>query len=209
MSDYYIKNFYDRVKDSSWPEINSYNDFLNLPTEIQDECITAHRLPARLKELEDVNYWRYHQIHTIGYQYKNLVYVPVYKCANTYYTNFFKNQNWTKIHLQDLNFNKTIAFGLMMNPMTRRVKGITQVLCKSYNNDFDTVIKLLESEGFSNFIAKVAVLDSHTVPYTIAFGKLLNNLRKDLDEVIWHSSHTTNSVSINNCLNCFGSFASV
>jgi hypothetical protein len=177
MSDYFIKHFYDRVKDSSWPEINTYNEFLKLPKSIVEECNTMHNFPSRLAELEDVNYWQSQTKHTIGYQYKNVVYVPVLKCANTYYTNFFKNQlGWTEVKLTELNWNKVDAFGLLMNPMTRRVKGITQVLTMSYDNDYDLILKLLESSNFSKFISTIILLDAHTIPYNVAFGKTINKI---------------------------------
>lgn len=38
-----IKQFYDSVKDESWPECNSLDDFYNLPAHIQDECKTQHQ----------------------------------------------------------------------------------------------------------------------------------------------------------------------
>jgi hypothetical protein len=35
-------NFYDQVKDESWPDCSSEEEFYNLPKEIQDECINIH-----------------------------------------------------------------------------------------------------------------------------------------------------------------------
>jgi hypothetical protein len=39
-----VKESYDAVKDSSWPDINTVADFKNLPQHIQDECINRHKL---------------------------------------------------------------------------------------------------------------------------------------------------------------------
>ena len=179
MSDYFIKHFYDQVKDPSWPRIDTYNDFLKLPKSIRQECKDIHNFPSRLAKLEDVNYWQDLTNHNIGYQCQNVVYVPVMKCANTYYTNFFKNQlGWTEVKLAELDLNKVNAFGLLMNPMTRRVKGITQVLAMCYNNDYDAIMKLLDSSNFSKFISTILLLDAHTIPYHIAF-------RKTLDSIHW------------------------
>lgn len=177
MSDYYIKHFYDQVKDPSWPEIKSYNDFLNLSDVIKNECNNEHNLVNRLSEIEDLNYWKKHQVHRIAYQHKNIVYVPILKCANTYYTNFFRDQlNWKQINLNDLNWNEVDAFGLMMNPMTRRVKGITQVLCMAYKENYKNILQLLESPDFVDFVGKIIMLDAHTVPYTLAFGDILDKI---------------------------------
>jgi len=177
MSDYFIKHFYDQVKDPTWPEINTYNEFLKLPKSIREECNTVHNFPTRLSELEDVNYWQSQSKHTIGYQYKNVVYVPVLKCANTYFTNFFKNQlGWKQVKLSELNWHEVTAFGLLMNPMTRRVKGITQVLTMSYDNNYDLILQLLASSNFSKFISTILILDSHTIPYNIAFEKIIDKI---------------------------------
>jgi hypothetical protein len=48
-----IKQSYDAVKDPSWPEINSVNEFLMLPEWIQQECKTVHNLV--LLELNEQN----------------------------------------------------------------------------------------------------------------------------------------------------------
>ena len=93
MTDYYIKHFYDQVKDPSWPDVKNYNELINLPDKILDECNHIHELPTRLSQLEDTLYWK-DELNLIGFQYKNLVYVPVAKCANSYYTNFFKQNAW-------------------------------------------------------------------------------------------------------------------
>lgn len=39
-----IKQSYIKIKDPSWPECNSVDDFYNLPIHIQKECINEHRL---------------------------------------------------------------------------------------------------------------------------------------------------------------------
>jgi len=37
-----FKNFYNCVKDPTWPECNTYDDFNNLPDWIQKECVETH-----------------------------------------------------------------------------------------------------------------------------------------------------------------------
>lgn len=39
-----VKNSYDAVRDSSWPEVNTIDDFNRLPEWIRDECINVHGL---------------------------------------------------------------------------------------------------------------------------------------------------------------------
>ena len=38
------KDAYDQVKDPSWPECTSYDDFINLPDWIKTECIDLHKI---------------------------------------------------------------------------------------------------------------------------------------------------------------------
>lgn len=177
MSDYFIKHFYNQVKDPGWPDINTYNDFLKLPKSIVTECNTIHNFPLRLSELEDENYWQNQIIHNIGYRYKNAVYVPVLKCANTYYTNFFRDQlGWAKVKLNELNWDEVNAFGLLMNPMTRRVKGIVQVLAMSYDSNYNLILQLLATPNFSKFISNILLFDAHTIPYSISYKKIINKI---------------------------------
>ena len=39
-----FKNFYTKVKDESWPQCDSFEEFLTLPTHIQNECNNLHGL---------------------------------------------------------------------------------------------------------------------------------------------------------------------
>lgn len=39
-----IKHSYESIKDSSWPEVNNYQDFENLPNWIKHECSVLHKL---------------------------------------------------------------------------------------------------------------------------------------------------------------------
>jgi hypothetical protein len=45
-----------------------------------------------------------------------------------------------------------------------------------YNNDYDAILKSLESPGFSKFISNILLLDAHTVPYHVTFGKTLDRI---------------------------------
>ena len=39
-----IKNSYDNVRDPSWPDVNTMEDFKNLPEHIKEECASTHNL---------------------------------------------------------------------------------------------------------------------------------------------------------------------
>jgi hypothetical protein len=86
MSNFYLVDFYNSVKDSGWPEIETYDDFLELPEYIREECINTHNLTTRFDQIESPEYWQ--NLLTTVLQYENLAYVPVAKCASTYYITF-------------------------------------------------------------------------------------------------------------------------
>jgi hypothetical protein len=191
MIDAEIVNFYNSVKDPSWPDIQSYVEFCRLPTYIKKECNNAHQFQQRKAQLEDLNHWVGITTHVCVY--KNLAFVPVYKCAHSYYTSVFLTQlGWTSKKLCDVDMATTKFFGTIMHPLTRWLKGITQWLVQSYDvnnisskvidNPFATVspdidwdqLKLdLQSKSFQRLVGSVNVGDIHSMPYTNMFGDLL------------------------------------
>ena len=42
----HIKNYYEKIKDASWPHITLPQDFDNLPSTIKSECFMIHNLPT-------------------------------------------------------------------------------------------------------------------------------------------------------------------
>ncbi len=177
MSDYFFTSFYNQVKDDSWPQITTYNDFLKLPEAIQEECFRTHDLRVRLNEIEDEQYWMSNTWHNIGYQCRDVVYVPVMKCANSYYVDLLHVQNgWKQVKLSELDLDKVHLFGLLMHPLTRRIKGVTEVLAISHQNDYKKVLLLLKQPEFAVFVSHISTLDAHTMPYSFLFGSLLEKI---------------------------------
>lgn len=177
MSDYYFRKFYLQVKDPQWPDVGTYEQFKKLPLEIQQECLTHHGLDQRLEEITNADYWRKHGRHNTGYQYQNVVYVPVLKCASTYYITVFSEMlGWKQVQLDQTDWSNTTAFGLMMNPMTRRIKGVMEALCMGYQYDYAAVLAALESAGFSKFVGLINVVDSHSIPYSVLFGDYFDRI---------------------------------
>jgi hypothetical protein len=178
MSDYFFTTFYNQVKDQSWPQIHTYTEFLKLPDTIQQECFQLHNLRSRLDEIHDQTYWFAHSSHNIGYQQQNVVYVPVMKCANTYYVNLFHDQNkWKPVKLSDLNLDSVHLFGLILHPLTRRIKGIAEVLSRSYGFDYKKILLHLQQPEFATFISSISTLDAHTIPYSLLFGDLFEKIQ--------------------------------
>jgi hypothetical protein len=170
MTDIFLKDFYNKVSDRSWPTIKNYSDFLKLPLHIQNECLNIHGLPQRLEQIESSEYWS--NILAKVYQYKNLAYLPVPKCASTYYINLFCNQlDWKECNFLDLEPG-TVCFGLFDDPTTRYLKGITEWV-------WNQVLPMVDydiSRVSSSVLKTIVVGDTHSLPYTTTFGTVLSKI---------------------------------
>lgn len=170
MTDIFLKDFYKNVKDTSWPEIDNYSDFLKLPSYIQEECVNLHKVNSRLDEIESPDHWR--DLLSTVYRFENLAYLPVYKCASTHYIDLFHNQlEWTECRFSDLEPG-TICFGLFQEPTVRYLKGITEWvwrhLMPHVNYELDRVpVSVLKT---------ILVGDVHSLPYTITLKSILDKI---------------------------------
>jgi hypothetical protein len=179
MIDFYLTRFYQDVKDLSWPDIVTYNDILRLPDNIYNELRLTHNLDRRLSEIESADHWQKINRNTnIGFKKNNIIFVPVLKCASTYFTQLFLNEltGWTVVNLHDQDWKKVKAFGCIMHPLTRRLKGIVESLVMSYNtteSENRLIYQLTNDKYFQNFISCISVCDSHSMPYTTLYGDYL------------------------------------
>ena len=184
MVDYFLKQFYDAVKDPSWPNINTYNDFVALPAELKQECYSDHNFEQRRTELESKDYWSNTGIGVPAFQYKDVVFVTNYKCASTYYSTFFKSQGWKEVASNQIDLNNFKTFGLVMHPFARYFKGVAQsitdvCLTKEYTRYAgcdESLLTLLETKEFTNFLKNVTITDVHTIPYHLMFKDNLYNI---------------------------------
>jgi hypothetical protein len=181
MIDFYLTKFYQDVKDPGWPDIATYNDILALPKYIQDELEQIHGLGQRLDQIESSENWRKVSRQTgFGYRKNDVVFVPVLKCASTYFKyNFLERfQGWEIVNLYDQDWAKIKAFGCMMHPLIRRLKGVTEMLFHAYPAErLDELINLLKNDSsFKGVIATTSVSDMHTMPYTAMYGQYLDKI---------------------------------
>lgn len=193
MIDIEFKRFYNNVKDPSWPDIDTYNDFIKLPSIIQKECYTLHELGTRKQEIENLDHWAVKTMH--GYMHDNLIYMPLAKCASTYYVNFFKSIGWQRMPATD--FFQAIGkvqFGLVMHPFTRWVKGTTEFITSFYAEnrhpysvnspdvfvksklDWNRFVADYERGYLDNIINNGVILDVHTMPYHLQMGTCLEQV---------------------------------
>lgn len=178
MSDYYLKKYYQTVSGPGWPDVQTYKDILTLPQWQIDELRTVHNLDQSLQNHSSQIYWRRNDRHlSRGLKKNNLVFVPVLKCASTYFTTVFTKQlaGWEEVNLYDLDWEQSTAFGVMLHPLVRRIKGILQIVCETYDvNRLERVF--FKDHGFRAMLAMTPYLDTHSMPYSLMYGDLLHKI---------------------------------
>ena len=172
---YYLKRCHNAFKDNSWPEIDSYYDFTQLPNSIQQECIDNSVFSERITQIENIDYWRNHCVQGV-YKKNNLVFVSMYKCASSSYIVYLQKQQWQKIEFNEINFNTMYVFGFILDPLVRRIKGLTEILWHCYNNNYNDVMQIVKNDNFCSFLKNISSMDAHTIPYWILFGDQLKKI---------------------------------
>lgn len=191
MFDNEFEIFYRQSRDNSWPDIREYQEFLRLPSYIQNECFNLHRLQDRLDEICDYDHW----CKIINYVCVSgdLAFVPLAKCASTYYVNKLLEQGWELKLIKDIDLEGTHFFGLIMHPLKRYLKGLTQTIVSSHDRlgysspwqnhwhqtwdiDWGGVEETLGSKYFLNFVSRISVTDIHTIPYHVILGSLIHKI---------------------------------
>ena len=191
MLDRELVKFYNNVRDPAWPDIQDYKDYHLLPAGIKDECNSLHNFQTRKKQIYNNDYWS--NQNTKIFIHKNLAYVPVPKCASTYYATLFNDLGWKLVELKDIDIENTKFFGIIMDPLTRRLKGITEWIVESYNTldsevlndnqwnvfteiDWDQLKIDMKSKYINKLVSTVGFGDIHSMPYSIMFGNFLNKV---------------------------------
>jgi len=186
MSDYYLQKFWQDVKDPSWPNVSTYDDFINLDSSLIDECIQQHGLKQRLDEIEDSNYWR---IRNLGDMFikDNFVFFNVPKCGSRHYHDFFLNRlNWERYYPESIDDLKgLVKFGLMMHPLDRYLKGLTEFLWQ---------FRLSETIDIERFVMSAYMPDIHSISYYQMFGNLV-------DDIHWIPFKLMEDREVKTCMN--------
>lgn len=176
MSDVEFQRFWQSIKRAEWPDVDTYGDFRKLSADIQQEANDRHPIQNMLDIISDPEKWAVHLI--AGWKYQDLVYVPVFKCAHTYYSTVFTDMGWQEINIQDIDVDQHKLFGLLMHPLDRWLKGITQWIWMSYkfNSGWDKLQDQLQTPDFQAMIHSVLIGDHHTLPYNLHLGSLLDKI---------------------------------
>ena len=124
----------------------------------------------RLQQLEDKQYWISHSDLDRAYTYQNTAFLPIPKCASSAYIDLFHGQlEWQPVRLSSIDFNRVKVFSLIIHPLTRRLKGVVETLCRSFQYDFDSVLRALTDPGVLDFVVRTIIVDHHSTPYSLVF----------------------------------------
>jgi hypothetical protein len=175
MSDIFFKEFYNNVKDPSWPsDVENYCDFIKLPEAIKQECFDVHGLESRLQQIESADYWTSIISSDTVYQYDRLVFLPVPKCGYVYYRTLFSKLGWKKITFDQVDFDQHIVFSSIMHPLSRYLKGLTEWVW--INNLFPKSRTPDDQKYFFKLMSNVLLTDNHTLPYTVVYKNVIDKI---------------------------------
>ena len=183
--DHHFVSFYNDVKDSSWPVISSYYEFLSLPKRIQDECREMHQLSNSMS----IVYAPQREIKVCVQG--NVAFVPIPKCAYAYYTTHLMSQGWKAVNISDLDTSSLEFVGMLMHPVTRYLKGLAQLFVNCHyksdpiprqnnpfsqiwDHDWSAIEQSLESQYAINLLSAINIGDVHVLPYNVMLNKILH-----------------------------------
>jgi hypothetical protein len=151
-----------------------------------------HGFRQRRDQIEDCDYWQ--KITCNVYQHQNLVFVPITKCACTYYMHLFATMGWKKKNISDIDVNSVVMFGLVKHPFTRWVKGIVELLTMSYytmpvgwDNDSNLPSNVTDAQTYY----RASVGDAYQIDwqqFSIDIQK--DSIKKFLNNVVIGDNHT-------------------
>ena len=179
MSDYYFSKLYQDVKETDWHDQDNLSTFLTSAAPgVIDECFEHHGFHQHLANLGSPAYFRqHHRDLSLVYKKHDLVFVPVLKCASTFFDDLFTNrfQGWSTVNLYELDWSDIKVFSVLMDPYRRRLNGIMQILRNIYG--LHKLESLLDHDhDFANMVSMIPWLDAHSMPYSMMFGSLIHRI---------------------------------
>jgi len=162
MSDIFLKELWQDIKDPHWPDIELWDDFALLSGDIKSQA--AHRgLYQRMAEINDADYWRPRSMQIDCYQKDRFVFVNVGKCGYQHHRDFFLHRlGWHHLPSEQLYHQKDIVmFGLMMHPLRRYLKGLTEFLWDQ---------RISEQINIDRFMEYAFIPDNHSMPVSMQCG---------------------------------------
>ena len=91
----------------------------------------------------------------------DLVFYPHQKCASTTYGQLFEMQNWDRICITEVNWDKHTVFAHIKDPLVRHRKGIVEGICEYFPEVKDFFLTPVGAK----FLTNITIVESHS--YTI------------------------------------------
>ena len=115
---------------------------------------------------------------------KNLVFVPNWKCASTFFLSNLQRQGWQTISYGDIDWCQHHVWSHIMDPVERRIRGQIEFLAMQ-----DLVKDFLHSPKIQLVVLRSLWIDMHALPYSVCFGD-------HRDSIDWIPLHQDHSVTI-------------
>lgn len=186
MSDWFLKKIWKKIKDPSWPDIDYWDDFLKIDERIQKECLEVFKIDQELNRFYDPEHWNTHA-HIDFYQCDKFVFTNVAKCGYVHHRDFFLTRlKWEKKDYSEIKDQKDlIYFGLIMNPMRRYLKGLTEFIWQQ---------KIKNTVDIEKFMEYAIVPDIHSLPYSIF-------VRPDMHKIHWIPFSSMSATEVKQSMN--------
>jgi hypothetical protein len=188
MSDWFLKKSWQDIRDSSWPDIEYWDDFLRLDDRIKLECNEQHAFQDWIDHLHGDDFSDLN-VHQKFYQKDQFVFVNVGKCGSMHHEDFFVHRlGWTQRTLRELKvplYENYVFFGLMMHPLRRYLKGVTEyIFAQNISHCVD----------FDYFMEYTICPDLHSMPYSMI-------VRPELDRIHWIPLSGMPPQEVKQCMN--------
>jgi len=188
MSDWFLKKSYQDIRDPCWPSINYWDDFLRLEEHIKQECKEQHALDHWLNYLHGDNFSTLNS-HQPFFQKDQFVFVNIAKCGSQHHEDFFvRRLGWSQRTLRDLQAQQRqdlVFFGLMMHPLRRYLKGVTEYIFAQ------NISKCID---FDYFMQYTVCPDLHSMPYSMIVWPAL-------DHIHWIPFSSMQPKEVKQCMN--------
>lgn len=172
MTNIFIKEFYDDVKDATWPNIDDYEDIINLPPSIKQELDELHNFKNRKNEITSTEYWIDTAYDGCFTNNQDCFFLIIPKCGYQFwYKNLVDNNGWNKASLSQITPNSTVI-ATCIDPLVRHKKGIAEFFYQYfYKNNFslNEIDRILDA-----VLHSLLIPDVHSLPYNIILRNYLN-----------------------------------
>lgn len=113
------------------------------------------------------------------YRFKNHVYLPTLKNANTFYKNCFISLNWKKVSFDSVKFDDNVNFfSYIQNPEVRHAKGVAEFLSLisvEYSDRFPKLMQQMETHYLAEILS-IGCYDNHSLPITFIWREVLDKI---------------------------------